>query len=122
MNAFVVMPFDKEFNDTYNLGIKDAAKAVSITAERLDEQIFATDMLQKIYSEIDKADLIIADMSNRNPNVFYEVGYCDAKKKMVILITNNVNDIPFDFKHRPHIIYDDVTQLKSELIKKLTLD
>ncbi len=119
MYAFVLMPFDKSFNDIYKLGIQDAAKHVSIKAERLDEQIFDTDMLQKIYTEIDKADIIIADMSTRNPNVFYEVGYADAKKKIVILLTNNSNDIPFDLLHRPHIIYDSIEHLKNELIKKL---
>lgn len=111
------MPFSKEFNDVYNLGIKETAKEVGIDAERLDSQIFVSNMLDKIYSEIETADLIIADMSTRNPNVFYEVGYADAKKKFVILLTNNSEDIPFDFKQRPHIIYDikNITDLKEKL-------
>lgn len=119
MKAFVLMPFSKEFDDVYRLGIQEAAKSLEFVAERLDDQIFATDMLAKIYSEIDNADLIIADMSKKNPNVFYEVGYADAKRKIVILLTNNSKDIPFDMLHRPHIIYPSVGQLKLELIKKL---
>jgi len=118
MYAYILMPFDNSFNDIYKFGIKEITKKLSITAERLDEQIFANDMLDRIYTEIDKADFIIADMSTRNPNVFYEVGYADAKKKLVILLTNNTDDIPFDFLHRPHIIYSNIEQLRDELYKK----
>jgi len=76
--AFVLMPFEKSFDDVYKLGIQEAAKEVGIRAERIDEQIFAGDILKRIYQEINNADLIIADMSQRNTNVFYEVGYADA--------------------------------------------
>jgi len=118
--AFVLMPFDKSFDDVYKLGIKEAAKEVGIKAERLDDQIFDSNMLDKIYKEIEKADLIIADMSDRNANVFYEVGYADARKKLVLLLTSDAKDIPFDFLHRPHIIYNkSITNLKKELIERL---
>ncbi|MAT58516.1 MAG: hypothetical protein CMF23_11150 [Ignavibacteriae bacterium] len=118
--AFVLMPFDKKFDDIYKLGIQEAAKEVDIRAERLDEQIFDGNMLEKIYKEIDLADLIIADMTERNPNVFYEVGYSDARNKLILLLTNNSSDIPFDLLHRPHIIYNNsISTLKNELIERL---
>jgi hypothetical protein len=113
------MPFSKDFDDIYRLGIQEVSKDLSISADRLDDQIFATDMLSKIYAEIENSDIIIADMSRKNPNVFYEVGYADARRKLVILLTNNSKDIPFDMLHRPHIIYSSIGQLKSDLSKKL---
>jgi nucleoside 2-deoxyribosyltransferase len=119
MNAFVLMPFDKSFDDIYQLGIVEASEKFGISASRLDKQIFVSDMLLKIYNEIDNADFIIADMSKRNPNVFYEVGYADAKKKIVLLLTNNADDIPFDLKHRPHIIYTSVSNLREQLTERL---
>jgi nucleoside 2-deoxyribosyltransferase len=119
MYAFVLMPFLPEFDDVYELGIIQATKENGIDACRLDKQIFVSDMLDKIYAEIDKSDFIIADMSTRNPNVFYEVGYADAKKKLVILLTNNSDDIPFDLKHRPHIVYESISQLKKDLIERI---
>ena len=77
-------------------------------------------MLEQIYTQIDKADIIIADMTGRNPNVFYEVGYSDAKKKLVILLTSNAEDIPFDLRHRPHIVYNSsLVVLRDELTKRL---
>ncbi|MCF8355619.1 MAG: nucleoside 2-deoxyribosyltransferase [Melioribacteraceae bacterium] len=118
--AFVLMPFDKKFDDIYKLGIQEGAKEVDIKAQRLDEQIFDGNMLEKIYQEIDNADIIIADMSDRNPNVFYEVGYADARNKLILFLTSKEEDIPFDLLHRPHIIYDgSINKLKSELIERL---
>jgi hypothetical protein len=73
--AFVLMPFDGSFNDIYKFGIKGAAEDAGAYAERVDEQIFVEGMLDRIFNQINKADIIIADMTGKNPNVFYEVGY-----------------------------------------------
>jgi hypothetical protein len=59
-------------------------------------------------------------MTGRNPNVFYEVGYAHALGKIVVLLTQDVNDIPFDFKHRQHIVYGgQIDTLRKELSAKL---
>jgi len=114
--AFVLMPFGPEFDDTYKLGIKEVASALSVVAERVDEQSFSETILERIYRQIEAADFIIADMTGRNPNVFYEVGYAHAKKKPVILITKEAGDIPFDLKHHRHLIYGDkITDLREKL-------
>lgn len=113
--AFVIMPFGSDFNDVYKLGIKATAKECDVDAKRLDDDFFDTNMVEEIYKKINDADFIIADMTGRNPNVFYEVGYADAKNKLVLLLTQNVNDIPFDFKQRLHIEYSDVSSLKEKL-------
>ena len=64
------------------------------------------------------ADLIIADMSGRNPNVFYEVDYAHPKNKVCVLLTNDPTDIPFYLKHHRHIVYSSIQDLK----KKLSID
>lgn len=117
--AFVIMPFGSDFNDVYKLGIKATAKECDVDAKRLDDDFFDTNMVEEIYKKINDADFIIADMTGRNPNVFYEVGYADAKNKLVLLLTKNVKDIPFDFKQRLHIEYSDVSSLKEKLKDKL---
>lgn len=68
--AFVLMPFDRNFDDIYKFGIKETAASLDVTAERVDEQIFSEGILERIYRQIDAADLILADMSGQNPNVF----------------------------------------------------
>jgi hypothetical protein len=61
--AFVLMPFDKAFDDIYKLGIKETASQLGLLAERVDEQIFREGILERIYRQIEVADLILADMS-----------------------------------------------------------
>jgi hypothetical protein len=85
MFAFVLMPFDPKFDDIYKLGIKETAEKLGITAERVDEQIFYKEnILERIYNQINIADFIIADMTGRNPNVFYETGYAHANGQQCV--------------------------------------
>jgi hypothetical protein len=60
-------------------------------------------------------------MSGRNPNVFYEVGYAHAIGKTTILLTNKADDIPFDLKHFPHLIYcaTGLAGMRTELTKRI---
>lgn len=118
--AFILMPFNSEFDDVYKVGIKETAASLNILAERVDEQIFQEGMLERIYRQIDLADIIVADMSGQNPNVFYEVGYAHAKEKLCILLTSDAADIPFDLKHHRHIVYgNSITSLRAALEKDL---
>ena len=58
-----------------------------------------------IWENILRADLIIADLTGRNPNVFYELGYAHALHKNTVLITQSIDDVPFDLRHRQMIKY-----------------
>ncbi len=118
--CFVLMPINKDFDDVYELGIKKSCIDAGAYCERVDEQIFDGSILDRIYNQISKADIIIADLTNKNPNVFYEVGYAHALGKLTILLTKNAEDIPFDLKHYPHIIYDNsIIKIKEKLTKRV---
>jgi len=115
--AFILMPFSDEFADIYKLGIQAAATQCGVIAERVDEQTFSETILERIYRQIDNADFIIADMTGRNPNVFYEVGYAHARGKLCTLLTQSAADIPFDLRHHRHVIYNGSIQtLKDRLL------
>lgn len=119
--AFVLMPFHSSFDDIYRLGIKETARNLGVLAERVDEQIFREGILERIYRQIEAADIILADMSGQNPNVFYEVGYAHAKGKLCILMTKDATDIPFDLKHHRHIVYgSSIENLRKSLATELT--
>lgn len=114
--AFVLMPFESQFDDIYKLGIQATATECDVVAERVDEQSFSESILERIYRQIRSADFIIADMTGRNPNVFYEVGYAHAHDKLCTLLTQSAEDIPFDLKHHRHIVYDaSIQNLKAKL-------
>ena len=119
--CFVLMPFDSAFNDIYEFGIKGACSEAGLYCERVDEQVFLGSMLDRIYSQISRADLLVADMTGMNPNVFYEVGYAHALGKNVVLLTSVASDIPFDLKHFPHIVYgSEIKTLRTSLAKRLS--
>lgn len=118
--AFVLMPFDKAFDDIYKLGIKETATTLGILAERVDEQVFQEGILERIYRQIELADLVVADMTGQNPNVFYEVGYAHAKGKLCVLLTQKAEDIPFDLKHHRHIVYgSSIGHLRDQLAEEM---
>lgn len=118
--AFVLMPFSKAFQDAYEVAILPACAAAGAYAERVDQQIFSGSIMERVYNQISKADLVIADMSERNANVFYEVGYAHALGRTTILVTKNEDDIPFDLRQYPHIIYgDSLSHLRTELERRV---
>ena len=118
--VFVLMPFSPEFDDTYRLAIKPACDKAGAYSERVDDQIFDGNILQRIFNQIAKADIIISVLTGKNPNVFYETGYAHALGKRTLLLTSSAEDITFDFKHFPHIIYGGrLSDLLPELERKL---
>jgi len=118
--VFVLMPFSTVFRNIYRTGIKAACESIGVDCERVDEQIFTESILWKVYSQIAKADIIVAEMTGCNPNVFYEVGYAHALNKQVILLTRDAGGIPFDLKDYPHIIHKGkISKLRTELENKI---
>jgi hypothetical protein len=117
--AFVMMPFNQDFDDVYQLGIKPACQDAGYYCQRLDEQVYDGIMLDRIYNQISKADLIVSDVTGKNPNVYYETGYAHALGKRVILVTKNIGDIPFDLNQYHHINYGNgIAILKAELTRR----
>jgi nucleoside 2-deoxyribosyltransferase len=119
--VFVLMPFSKEFDDVYECGIKPTINKLGMRCERVDEILdLKEDILTEIYNGIKRADFIVADMSNKNSNVFYEVGYADALGKKIIFLTKKKEDIPFNLTLRHHIIYEGgIKELSDKLEEKL---
>jgi hypothetical protein len=117
--AFVLMPFDKKLLKRYTR-IQKIVRKAGIRAERVDDQSFhRVGIVERIHNQIETADFIIADMSKRNPNVFYEVGYAISRHKLCILLTNDPNTIPFDLKDRNHIVFYSPKDLDKKLLRAL---
>lgn len=116
--CFVLMPFKERFNEIYKQAIKPTVEE-KFTCLRADEIFSANVVIQDIQQYIQQAKFLIADLTGRNPNVFYELGLAHAIPKEVILITQNGKDIPFDLRHIRYIIYEDSiagsTKLKDAL-------
>src|SRR5258708_4765402 len=118
--AFVLMPLATGFEDAYQLAVKPACEAAGAYTERGDETVFRDSLDQRVYNQIAKADLLVAEMTGRDPSVFYETGYAHALGKTVILLTERAEDIPFDLKQYPHIVHGGhLTDLRRDLEKRV---
>ena len=116
--SLAILPLGPAFDDLWELAIKPACAAAGAYAERLDAQLSPEAVLQRIQNLIAKADLVIADMTERRENIFYTAGYAHALDKQAILLTRDERDIPFDLKHYPHVEYAGITDLRPELERR----
>lgn len=117
--VFVIMPFNEKFNDVYNLGIKSSLEQEGFVCIRADENIEDEKIFENIIESIKNADVMIADITGNNPNVFYELGYSHAINKKVIIITQDRGKTPFDIYGIRNIEYksDKITLLSNEIRK-----
>jgi hypothetical protein len=116
---FVLMPFAEELEDLYVYGIRGAAEKTGYVCLRADEIEHNSDIIDQILYNIQNATIVIAETTEKNPNVFYEIGFAHGKGQEVILITKKGSDIPFDLKSKNHIFYDNIHDLEEKLVKRL---
>ena len=117
---FVVMPFSKEFEDVYFLGIREVSESLGFIVERADDIEHNESILEIICAKIAAADAIIGDTTGSNPNVFYEIGYAHALRSTTILIARKGSNLPFDLQGINHIMYETIVELRERLKKRLT--
>ena len=105
--CFVIMPFRPELNYFYRLlRAHIEQKFPEVQVARGDDRVITGSVLDKIADYIRKADVLIADCSGRNPNVFYELGLAHALEKQVILITSDpIEQAPADIRAFEFVSY-----------------
>jgi nucleoside 2-deoxyribosyltransferase len=103
--AFVLMPFQEEFNEVYAQLIKGPFESAGFEVFRADDFDHQQSILKDIVVSIAKANVIVADLTYSNPNVYYELGLAHAMKKAVVLMTQDIDSLPFDLKSYRHIEY-----------------
>lgn len=116
--CFVLMPFRDSFDEPYAT-IKSVASSAGFMCTRADEIFETRTAMDIVYERIARAELIIADLTDRNPNVFYELGYAHAMNKPAILIAQREEDVPFDVRHKKYVQYDRAN-LPETLAKRLS--
>jgi hypothetical protein len=104
-----MMPFAKPIADHYEKIFEPAITRAGLKPMRADNEIFGTGkIMDQVWSGISDARVLVAELTARNPNVFYELGLAHALKKPVVLVSSNESDVPFDL-HHIRVIYYDVT-------------
>lgn len=115
-----LMPFHKDFDRTYNRIIR-ATRDSGFTCRRSDDEFKEGNIMKYTVELILKAQIVIAVIEGRNPNVFYEVGIAHSIGKPVILIAseNKKEEIPFDLNQHRFIFYKSLNDLQEKLTEAL---
>ena len=104
-NVFVLMPFEDQFQTIYHNVIKPLIESLGYSVSKADQDLRIGSVIEQIQESIRNSFLIIADVSGKNSNVFYEIGFSHGLKREVLVITQNEDDIPFDISHIRHFKY-----------------
>lgn len=118
--AFVVMQFSSPYNEVYSHIIKDVCdrEEFQIDAVRGDEIYGPGIIIKDVIDQITKCQVVIADISPDNPNVYFEVGYALALGKPIILLAQRRKpgeSLPFDLSAFRVLFYEDTIGGKPRL-------
>lgn len=105
-SCFVIMPFTAEWSDRIYEAVKQVVESSAYTCNRADDfhgRVIITDIWQRV----NEAEVILADLTEGNPNVYYELGIAHALGKEVIPIVQIGTQIPFDQQAFRILFYED---------------
>lgn len=94
--AFVIMSFSEEYDIVYQGAIKPALASCKYSCLRGHEDTGPAMAQADIIRQIISADVVIADISEPSPNVFYELGVSHSVGNKTIVISQRVGELPFD--------------------------
>lgn len=121
--VFVLMPFNEPWsNRIWQSHLKPIVEGLETDPPtrclRADD-LYGHDVLLDIHRMIQTSHVIIADITSRNANVFYELGIAHAIGKKVVLMSQSTKDIPFDLLRFRHILYEDNSDGYARLSKQI---
>lgn len=123
--TFVISPFTDDISNFYRQVLKPAVESISgMICLRADDIYTANVVMEDVWKLICESPIIIADLTGRNANVFYEIGLAHAIGKKVIIMSQNIDDIPFDLRALRCIKYslrdEDFSVFQDKLVQTIT--
>jgi hypothetical protein len=104
--CFVIMPFGGWFDSYYTAIFIPAIEATGLRSVRADDIFRPSPIINDIWAFTKRAKIVLADLSKKNPNVFYELGLAHSLSKPAILVTEAITDVPFDLQSLRVIVYN----------------
>jgi hypothetical protein len=118
-HAFVAMPFAESFEDVFYYGIAPPVRAAGFLCERIDRISFTGDIIARMKERIASSAVVVADLSEANPNVYLEVGYTWGLEIPCILICKRETDLKFDLQGQRCLFYSTIRGLEEILSNEL---
>jgi small subunit ribosomal protein S1 len=112
-NCFIMMPFgektyegeDFNWDEHYKEVIEPTIQQIGMTPLRADGIFGASPLLERLWQGIQAAEIIIADLTGRSPNVLYELGLAHVIGKRILILTRDPEDVPVDLRQFVQISY-----------------
>lgn len=104
--CFVMMPFADPFEIYYERLYKPAIMEAGLEPTRTLDLFRPSAIVFDIWNMIQEANVLLAELTTRNANVFYELGLAHAIGKPVVLVSETMSDVPFDLQQLRIILYD----------------
>lgn len=117
--AAVAIPFSKHMEDVFYFGIQDPVRRLGYVCERVDREAFTGDILAQVKMRIDNAEIVIADLTGANANVYLEVGYAWGKGRPTVLVANKEEELKFDVQGQRCLKYENIKELQDLLTAEL---
>jgi len=111
---FVLTPFHDEFKDEFDVVVQ-VGQSLGFKVFRGDEKANKGDIFPHLLRYLVQSRVVIANISGRNPNVFYELGIAHAIDKPVILLAHSKSEVPFDIQSKLIIFYQSDEELRNRL-------
>ena len=104
--GFILMPFKpvEDFKPVHE-AIRTAIENAGLDPQRADNIFTTGAVLEKILRQIAEAEVVVADLTGKNANVFYETGIAHTVKENVVLLAQDIEDIPVDLRPFEYIVY-----------------
>lgn len=118
-HAFVAMPFGEAFDDVFHYGIVGPVERAGLLCERMDRSAFTGDIVETMKRRIRGAAVVVADLSDANPNVYLEVGFAWACEIPTVLLCHRDTEPCFDVRGHRHLRYGTIREAERHLDREL---
>jgi hypothetical protein len=119
LRVFVAMPFREDMEDVFHYGIRNAVNAMGYLCERADLTVFTGDVLQWVKDRISTSELVIADLSGANPNVYLEIGFAWGCNRPTLLVLREPEEPTFNARGHRYLTYRSIKDLEAKLVAEL---
>jgi hypothetical protein len=114
--VFVIMQYSQPFDDLYTSVIKSVCQnGYGLEVVRADDTSRPGLIIADVINQIIESNLVIAEITPDNPNVFYEVGYAHAINKATILVASRDRKLPFDVSPFRTLFYENTIGGKEKI-------
>jgi len=104
--CFVMMPFSDPFNRYYTTIYRPAIEAAGLEPGRTDDIFRPSGIVSDLWSMIQEAKVLVAELTTKNANVFYELGLAHAIGKPVVMVSQTESDVPYDLQSLRVLLYN----------------